>query len=302
MYYFIINPNARSRMGIAVWKELKEILLEKGVPFREFITKNSIEAQEIVKKISSLGYPVSVVVLGGDGTLHRVLSSLNNQNHVTLGYIPIGSSNDFARGMRWSRDFKERLQRLLEASDFCQIDYGCLESENEKEKFIVSAGVGFDAAVCEMANHSKIKKLLNRFKLGKLTYLQIGLSALWKTPLFEAELILDYKKYSYDEVLFISVHNLPYEGGGLPFCPDADPQDGFLDVCVVAGLSKKRMPGVLMKVPSGKHINCENVYIHRCKTITVQLQQPQYIHMDGEVPGKRSKIIISVTDNQIKMI
>lgn len=303
MYYFIINPNARSRKGIQVWKYLKKMLLEQKVRFREFITKGPGDAIKISEKISSLGYQVKMVALGGDGTLHEVLTGIVNMEHVSLGYIPIGSSNDFARGMKWKESTKERLEHILAGADSYHIDYGVVKSQQDIGRFAVSAGVGFDAAVCEMANHSKSKKLLNGLKMGKLTYVQIGLRALWSAKMFSAFIVLDEKEEIFlEQLLFLSVHNLPFEGGGIPFCPTAEPQDGYLNVCIAAGIAKKRFPGLLIKAMKGNHTQGEGIYMYQCKKIVLRLSSAQFLHMDGEVPGKVTEIEISVSDDQVHII
>lgn len=55
----------------------------------------------------------------------------------------------------------------------------------------MSSGLGFDAAVCEGALHSKFKKFLNQFHLGKLTYTGIALKEIFLSHCPKAKLILD---------------------------------------------------------------------------------------------------------------
>ena len=107
---------------------------------------------------------------------------------------------------------------------------------------------------------------MNRLHMGKLTYLGIGLRGLFAAELFAVRLVLDDSREEiFHDVLFASVHNLPYEGGGLKFSPDARPDDGFLNLCIVAGISKAKMIRLLSKVPGGKHIGCPGVYSFRCR-------------------------------------
>ena len=55
---------------------------------------------DIYRENSEMLYPL-LVVIGGDGTLHQVVSSPSRiRKNIPLGYIPAGSGNDFARGMR----------------------------------------------------------------------------------------------------------------------------------------------------------------------------------------------------------
>ena len=99
MYDFIINPAARSGMGKRTWKKVKKILLKHQIDFREFYTKGAGDAGRIAAKVTSGSMPVHLVLIGGDGTLHEMVSGIKNWQHVSVGYIPVGSGNDFARGM-----------------------------------------------------------------------------------------------------------------------------------------------------------------------------------------------------------
>ncbi|MFA9375537.1 MAG: hypothetical protein ACERKZ_02170 [Lachnotalea sp.] len=64
---------------------------------------------------------------------------------------------------------------ILKPKYFAQIDIGEVITSEETRKFVVSSGIGFDAEICHEALDSKIKKILNKFKLGKLTYVGIAL-------------------------------------------------------------------------------------------------------------------------------
>lgn len=303
MYYFIINPNAKSRMGIKVWRELKSILINEHVEFREFITRKPSNAKKIAGKLSLSEKPVNIVVLGGDGTLHEVVSGIRSVKQVRLGYIPIGSGNDFARGMGWKVDPVRQLEAILYPLKQDALDYGCVKADRAEGKFMVSAGIGFDAKICHMVNHSSAKGMFNRLHLGKLTYLLKGLRTFKDAKVFQAEIELDdNRKVFVKNILFLSIHNMPYEGGGIPFCPKADPRDGKLDVCIVANIPKHKLIYLLMKALKGEHIKYRGIHMERCHKIKIQTQTPQYLHMDGEVPGKVQNAEILVSTDKLRMI
>lgn len=303
MYYFIINPNARSRKGIKVWRELKKTLIKDRVEFREFITRRPSNAKKIAQKLSLSKRPVDLVVLGGDGTLHEVMSGLRSVEHVRLGYLPVGSGNDFARGMGWKVDPARQLERILHPVRPDALDYGCVKTDHGEGSFMVSAGVGFDAKICYMVNHSSSKGIFNFLHLGKLTYLLKGIVTFAGAEVFQAEIELDdQRKVFVKNILFLSIHNMPYEGGGIAFCPKADPRDGKLDVCIAANIPKRKIPFLLMKALKGEHTKYRGIHMKRCKKITIQTETPQYFHMDGEVPGTAQNIEISVSEQKIQMI
>ncbi len=253
MYNFMINPAARSGMGRKTWKKVEKILLEQQIEYRAYYTKGQGDARRIAGKVTSGSDPVKLVLIGGDGTLHEMVSGIKNWENVSVGYIPVGSGNDFARGMGWKRSPKRQIENILRTGENWQMDCGKVQTERGGGRFMVSAGIGYDAGVCWRVNHSGLKKILNRMRLGKLTYLILGAYELFASKRFRGELELDGRcKVFLRDILFCSVHNLPYEGGGVPFCPKADPMDGKMDVCVVSRVPKRKLPVLLLGVVSFK--------------------------------------------------
>ena len=98
IYHFIVNPRARSGLGEMLWKQLEPELCRKRIDYQIHLTTKKKDAGKIASEITEDGQEHMFVVLGGDGTLNEVLSGIKSLEKVTLGYIPIGSSNDFARG------------------------------------------------------------------------------------------------------------------------------------------------------------------------------------------------------------
>ena len=124
MYDFIINPAARSGMGKRTWKKVKKILLKHQIDFREFYTKGAGDAGRIAAKVTSGSMPVHLVLIGGDGTLHEMVSGIKNWQHVSVGYIPVGSGNDFARGMGWKRSPVRQAENILRPGETWNMDCG----------------------------------------------------------------------------------------------------------------------------------------------------------------------------------
>ena len=78
----------------------------------------------------------------------------------------------------------------------------------------------------------------------------------------------------------------PMEGGGVPFCPRANPQDGMLDVCLVNAMSKVKLLLAVMLVYAKQHYLFRAITEHRCRSLTIKTSEPQWFHMDGETPCK----------------
>ncbi|MFQ8842281.1 MAG: diacylglycerol/lipid kinase family protein [Clostridium fessum] len=152
---------------------------------------------------------------------------------MTLGYIPVGTGSDLARGLRLSRRPMRGLRRIFKARRIRQIDYGVIAYGDDvlrHRRFIVSAGIGLDAEVCQHMQRSAIKNICNRIHLRRLSYRILGCYTV-----FEGEtdpgvyFAFDgTRRVEFNYIYFISAQIQPCEGGGFWFAPKADSSDGNL--------------------------------------------------------------------------
>lgn len=303
MYTFITNPNARSGLGIQLWNELESLLRDKHVEYEVYFTRYQKHATDIVRGITSDGGTHTLIVLGGDGTINEVVNGITDLSRVTLGYIPIGSSNDFSRGMGLPKDPEEALENILHPSHYTSMNVGVLTYQNKTQRFIVSAGIGFDAGVCHQVMVSPLKTLLNKLKLGKLSYLGVALQLLLSMrPAHMTVTMDDNKSITFDKVYFTTAMNLPYEGGGFKFCPKADCQDDLLDIIVVSGLSKLKVLTLLPTAFKGWHVRFKGIYIYSCKKIDIVSEQAHPVHTDGEPVLKQTHIGAYLEPQKLRVI
>lgn len=288
MYHFIINSHAKSRLGHRIWNDIERYLREQKFEYKKYFTREAGHAARVANQITSnMEDAPTIVVLGGDGTLNEVLNGLRYLDGVTLGYIPIGSSNDFARGMDISKDYLKELHKIMYPKRFMRLDYGVATYGGKSKRFLVSSGIGFDAAVCYEVNHSPLKKIMNRLRIGKLTYGLVAIKQLAGIPYIKGKIIIDDKKVkTFDKIFFSSVHVQKYEGGGFMFCPEADATDGYIDLCVAENITRSRVLSILPSAKKGKHVTCSGIHIYRCKKAVFQMRRKQFVHIDGETEEK----------------
>ena len=133
IYHFIVNPRARSGLGEMLWKQLEPELCRKRNRLSDSSDNKEKGCRKIASKITEDGQEHMFVVLGGDGTLNEVLSGIKSLEKVTLGYIPIGSSNDFARGTGIPGDPFEALDTILSPKRVEKMDIGVLKGKGKEE-------------------------------------------------------------------------------------------------------------------------------------------------------------------------
>lgn len=317
MYHIIINPTSKSGKGLSIWRTLKSILDEKEIPYNLYESTYTGHVAELTRQITSSGQPVNLIVLGGDGTVNEALQGIENFDKVSIGYIPTGSSNDLARALKLSHSPEELLLQILDGTHAHMVDLGILTYESNSEitsrlhsrsvhksrYFVVSSGIGFDAAVCEEALSSPIKDTLNKLRLGKLTYLCIALKQLFAAKAISCEITLDGKKNIFvPKLLFTAFMIHPYEGGGFCFCPQADDSDGLLDLCVVGDLPKLL---ILMALPTaffGKHYLFPKINHYTASSVQLKTSSPLWVHTDGEVYLKSDWISVSCLGQRIRFL
>lgn len=303
MYTFIVNPNARSGLGQITWKKLEDILKHREIEYQAYFTKYQKHATRIVQKLTQEDHAQTIIALGGDGTVNEVVSGINDLSKITLGYIPIGSSNDFARGMGLSADPEKALENILSPTRFAYINIGVLEYASKKRRFAVSSGLGFDAAVCHQVIVSPLKKALNRLKLGKLSYAAIGLQRILTMMPGKMTVTLDDgSPMEFDKVYFAAAMNQNVEGGGFKFCPKANPMDDILDVIVVSGLSKLKILSLLPIAFKGWHVHFKGIYTYRCQTAKFESERPLPVHTDGEPIFLQREMELSLEPEKLRLI
>ncbi|MFU0827173.1 MAG: DAGKc domain-containing protein [Lachnoclostridium sp.] len=306
MYHFIINPQSRSGKGLQIWKTVKEELDKKEVTYSFHITEGSSHATRLTREIC-VSYPgmKNIVVLGGDGTVNEVINGISNLDEVILGYIPSGSSNDLARSLKLPKDPLTGLNNILSLSRFQYIDIGQIKDHHSdfKRYFMVSTGIGFDAAICEETFRSRLKKVLNSLGIGKLTYILIALKQLFACKFINGTITPDKgEPINLQKILMVTSMIHKYEGGGMKIAPAADPYDGQLSVCVVHGLSKLRIFFTLPTLLIGKHIHFKGVTTFNCRSLDIKVDQPAWIHNDGECPGKYKGLSVTCLAGQLKIV
>ncbi len=306
MLHFIINPKSRSEKSIKIWYVIKNELDRKKVPYTFHITEYQFHATKITQEICKC-YPgiKNIIVLGGDGTVNEVVNGITDLKEVLLGYIPSGSSNDLARSLKLPRDPIISLEHILSPAHIHSVDIGSIRNNlsDYQRKFTVSSGMGFDAAICEETFHSGLKRVLNRWGLGKLTYIIIALKQLISCRFMNGTVTIDTgRPIVYNKILSVTSMIHKYEGGGMQIAPAADPCDGMLSVCIVHGVSKLKVLTLLPFLLFGKHILFKGVDTINCRTLDIRLNHPAWVHIDGECPSTFKQLTVSCIPDQLSII
>ena len=123
------------------------------------------------------------------------------------------------------------------------------------------ATAGFSADVNDRANRLRRPKGQTRYTVATV----LELPALKRRP---TTITVDGAAHAHDAVM-IAVANTAWFGGGMHICPDADPDDGLLDVTVVDGVGRIALLWFFHRVFKGTHLDHPKVHTHRGRRIEI---------------------------------
>ena len=175
------------------------------------------------------------------------------------------------------------------------------ESDNVR-LFNISAGIGFDAAVCQRADSSFLKPVLGMVRMGKLIYISEAVHMILASPMVGMKITCDGKDTYRPRTLFTVVMNTCYEGGGFKFCPDAVNSDSLLDLFGANDLSRMNFFRIFPTAYDGNHLRFKGLFTDRGRSFTISSAVPLWVHTDGEVLCKSSKITIDVFPHKLQLM
>jgi diacylglycerol kinase (ATP) len=265
-YLFIINPSSGTTIGKnpeAVVSVIEAVSKSYDASTHIVYTEKKNHATALVSEHIRTQKWAAVVAVGGDGTVNEVAKGLVNQ-YVPLGILPLGSGNGLARHLGLPIALEASLHRLFQGSSIT-ID----SAELNGIPYFCTAGVGFDAHVGQQFGQQK--------RRGLATYVSVSLKSYWH-----------YKPQNYrlngEEITLFSLSfaNAGQFGNNAWIAPQANIQDGLLDVCMVKPFpwwygtefcynmfSKSLKPSPYLSYLS-------------IREVVVECNTPPIVHFDGE--------------------
>ena len=277
--FFILNPTAGKGKGTKITPKIREILDKLLIPSDNLkISEYPGHATELVKahQVTSS----TIFCIGGDGSLNEIINGMSDGKVVSLGVIPIGSGNDFARAignLKPSFSIEDYIQS--ESSILCDIGHVRVILNGKlvlDKKFISSLGIGFDALVAFKIRSIKVLK-------GLALYLASVIASLfsYKAPKSRLE-IPEHNIKLNDKFFLFAVGNTETAGGAFKLNPGAKINDGYLNLCFAKDISKLTVLKVLPNAIPGTHIKDKRVFTYKFKNLTYSTVEKIFLHIDGE--------------------
>ncbi|TIC83019.1 diacylglycerol kinase family lipid kinase [Nocardioides sp. GY 10127] len=283
---------------------LAAVAAELGVPEPRLV-ETTAEDPGFGQTREAVAAGASVVcALGGDGTVRAVAQELVGTD-VPLGLLPGGTGNLLARNLGLPVTSLEDAARIALGSTVRRIDVGwlvvdpseeqlvdpasptCPERADNVHAFAVMAGLGFDAHVMDDAPEDV------KARAGWAAYVASGAQHLGDEP-FGLEVRLDDGEPTRVEARTVVVGSCGELTGGVVLLPDAEVDDGCLDVAVLTPQHLLHWFGTAARVLTGRRKDGPALERSRAKVVHLRSERPEPCEVDGDVLGEATETLFVV--------
>ncbi len=303
IWFVIVNPHAGINKCGKEWSHVEALLQQHGVKHTHVFTERRGHAIELAKSAVNSGY-TRLVAVGGDGTAHEVANGIltsqaANTADITMGLIEVGTGNDWGRTMLIPRECEKAVEALVKGTtrvqDVAEINFNTHGTRCTRYCINV-AGIGYDAFVAKKTNAMK-----DHNHGGKMAYLWQLVTGLFQYRITHATVTVDGIVWCDEPMFSISVGIGKFNGGGMCQLPNAEPDDGLLDVTFIAQIG---VAGVVKNLPGlydGSFIHDSRVRTVQGRQITITASRPVSLEADGESLGTTSAHF-SILDKKLRVV
>jgi YegS/Rv2252/BmrU family lipid kinase len=294
---FVVNENSGNGRGKKIWAKVEVQLRKRGTEYLKVAAGSQSEAMAQTDELLKRGVMKAVAVVGGDGTLHGLLSLLASTG-IPYGVIPSGSGNDTSRALGIPRHPIRALDIIL-AGQTKPVDLiETIAADGVPQHTLTAVAIGLDATVAADVNGSRYKRWCNKLGVGSLAYI-IGLFR--ALAAFSPQVItitIDGVVREFPRCWLSAVANISTYGGGLKICPNALPDDGQLHICVVSNCNAWRILLVFPTLIKGTHVNQPYVTILSGSSVRIEAPSKLLAFGDGE-PSGQAPITATIRPRQL---
>lgn len=275
----IANPYSQINRGRSAVSPVEGILSQACVT-DVYLTERPESARE--KARNACDYE-TICCIGGDGTAHEVANGIlerDPEDRPAFALIPVGSGNDYARTLGMPIGNPRRAAQALIDGVRIPIDVGVCNGEYFLESF--SCEFDADIAISTIALREKTNST------GLPLYMRAGFEVIrdrfvthdleLTSPDAQSE---SRSRYTGSCLLLCATIGRTY-GGGFAIAPDADPEDGLLDICIGEPMAKGRALWVFLRASRGWHRGCPEIVTMRSDHLVARFADEPPIQIDGE--------------------
>ena len=274
----VYNSSAGMRTGLEQLDRAIAVLRDYGWSFDVVETTRSGDTWQFARQAAEQELD-AVIAVGGDGTVNEAANGLVG-TMTALGVLPLGTANVWAKEMGLPLGDLGVAARLLAVADVRRIDVGEVRGPTiEPRVFVLCCGVGLDAAITRDVEPQREMK--RRF--GALMFWLVGIRKAWSYRGKRAVLEFDDKRVRRRVILALAANSQLY-GGIVRIAPQAQVDDGLLDLVVFKGTGVWATAFHLLRVLLGSHLRDPQVEAYRTTCVNIEGKNLP-VHVDAEPIG-----------------
>lgn len=288
---FVMNPFAGQRRANKFLPEILDLFNRAGYDTTVYMTGGPGDAIQAVERLAP-GMDV-VVCCGGDGTFNETISGLLNAKlDIPIGYIPAGSTNDFASSLKLPGIIMQAAQHIVEGEP---VPYDVGIFGNRFFSYVASFGA--------FTRASYVTPQSVKNALGHTAYLLEGISELSQVRKFHVRMELDDRVVE-DDFLFGAISNSTSVGGILTLSPDqVDMGDGLMEILLVrAPRNFTELAECLQALQSQKYDNCAMITFCSTHRVKVFADPEMPWTLDGEREDGHAEVLVENLHHAIRLI
>ena len=290
--YFIYNPHSGKEQIGSKLNEIIRTLAEKDNELTVVPTIGYLDAMERITNLPD-GYDL-VVCSGGDGTLDEVVTGMMKrpkERRIPIGYIPAGTTNDFARSLEIPRNMPEAARNAMLGKPFA-CDIG---SFNE-DSFVYIASFGIFTEV-SYSTKQEVKNVL-----GHMAYVLEGMKSLYNIKSYKMRVSSDEMEFEGDFLFGMITNSKSVAGFKGLVKGDVQFDDGVYEVTFIKRpknpLEIQEILGALLL----EEINSNYMYSFRTRKLTIESEEMVPWTLDGEFGGEHDHIVIENNHKAVEII
>lgn len=287
---FIYNPHA-GHMQIKY--NLYDVINTLSSAYNDLNVYASTKQKDVINYLKKNGPKYDLVIVsGGDGTLSEAVNGIMNlENKPNIGYIPAGSTNDYATSLKLSKDMEKCAKQIIEHKDSKKIDIGKFNDDY----FVYIAAFGAFTEV----SYSTSQDVKNA--IGRLAYLLNGIKELSKIKTYKLRIDTD-KEACEDKYIYGMITNSLSVGGLYSLnSRNVKLDDGLFEVMLIKApkdlLELEEITAYLIN----PKLKTNLVQTFKTKSIKIETKEKMPWTLDGEYGGSPTKVQIDNLEKAITL-
>lgn len=279
---FIYNPNAGKGLLKAKLSDVLDIMVKAGYELVVYPTQSYRDAYRKVVHMNN-DYDI-VVCSGGDGTLDEVVTGMmkrDKEDRIPIGYIPTGTTNDFASSLHISRDIMEAADTTVHGKPFA-----CDVGKFNKDVFVYVAAFGLFTDVPYQTD----QKLKNA--LGHAAYVLEGVKRLSNIPSYHIKITADERVIEDEFMIGMITNSRSVAGFRSIMNKDVKFDDGEFEVTLIK--KPKTLIGLqeIITALLVENFDTKHMYTFKAKEIMLESKEEIPWTLDGEFGGQHEEVHI----------